>query len=387
MKSTPQAQRMDKYPQVSDLEKRAKKRIPYFAWEYLASGTGNDRAVQNNCAALSQIELRPQLLKGPLNPDISTELFGEKYNAPYGIAPIGLTGLIWPGADQALAKCGAKNQIPYVLSTVATADIETQGPLAQNMGWFQLYPPKDPKVRDDLLQRAQNSGFKTLVVTADVPAPSRRERQRKAQVRVPPKTTPLMVWRTVQRPAWLYALSQHKRPGFPMLNRYASAESLAEVASFVGRELGGSLDYQYLQQCRKIWEGPIVVKGILDRQDAQRCIDIGCDAIQVSNHGGRQLDVAPAAIQALAQIKAHVKDQVPLLFDSGVRSGEDVARAIALGASMVFLGRAFMFGLAALGDEGANHVHQIIKEQLENVMIQTGCDRLDQLQQRLVNRP
>ncbi|MEE9414726.1 MAG: alpha-hydroxy acid oxidase [Acidimicrobiales bacterium] len=374
---------MDRFPAISDLEKRAKRRIPHFAWEYLASGTGAEQARDRNLEALRSITFAPQLLKGRLEPVVETELFGVKYSAPIGIAPIGLTGLIWPGADAALATAAAVNRIPYVLSTVATESPEVAGVNANGMGWFQLYPPRDEVIRADLIARAADSGLTTLVVTADVPAPSRRERQRKARVRVPPDIGPAVVARAAVRPAWTAALLKHGMPRFRGLESYVDAATMANTAGFVGANLGGTLSWDYLQQLRAQWSGPLVVKGLLDPEDAARAVTTGADAVVVSNHGGRQLDGAIASIDALPAIVARVGDEVPVLFDSGVRSGLDVARALALGASFVFCGRAFMFGLAALGDDGADHAFRILRDDLLNVMHQTGCSTTAELADRL----
>lgn len=374
---------MNRYPAISDLEKRAHKRMPFFSWEYLSSGTGADEAVQRNLDALADVTLVPQLLKGLLEPKVETELFGVRYAAPIGIAPVGLTSLIWPGADGALAAAAADRRIPYTMSTVATTSPEVAGPAADGMGWFQLYPPRKEDLRADLIERAAASGFTTLVVTADVPAGSRRERQVKAQIRVPPKIGPKLVVQSAMHPAWSMGVLRHGMPRFRALEKYLDAATMQNTAGFVGASLGGTLSYDYLAEVRELWDGPIVVKGILDPDDAQRCLDHGADAIQVSNHGGRQLDGVVAAIDALPAICDRVGDNVPVLFDSGVRCGLDVARALALGADFVFCGRAFLFGVAALGDEGAGHVYDVLVDELVNVMAQTGCADLSELPLRL----
>ena len=374
---------MDTMPGIDDLERRAGRRIPHFAWEYLASGTGDDRAVQNNLDGMAKIQLIPQLLKGPLEPEIETELFGITYAAPIGIAPVGLTGLIWPGADAALARTAAAKRIPYTMSTVATEKPEVAGPNAEGMGWFQLYPPRDPSLRADLLERVKAAGFTALVVTADVPAASRRERQRKARVRVPPVIGPTLIAQAAIHPAWSIGVLRNGLPRFRTLEKYIDHSTMRATAGFVGANLGGTLSWEYLAEVRELWDGPLVVKGIVDVDDAKRCVDTGADAVQVSNHGGRQLDAVPAAIDSLPAIVERIGDSVPVLFDSGVRSGLDVARAVALGASFVFCGRAFMFGLGAAGEQGPGHAYEILREGLVNTMAQVGCSRLDQLGDRL----
>jgi L-lactate dehydrogenase (cytochrome) len=374
---------MDRFPSISDLESRAKRRIPSFAWEYLASGTGDESLIGRNVSAMADVQFVPEFLKGPMEPVVETELFGVSYAAPIGIAPIGLTGLIWPGADAALAAAAVECRIPYTLSTVATEKPEVAGPAAQGMGWFQLYPPKTDELRTDIVRRAQDSGFTTMVVTADIPWPSRRERQRKAQVRVPPVIGPTLIAQAGLRPAWTKALLQNGMPHFRMLESYAETSAMRDVAGFVGASLGNTLSWEYLEAVRVQWDGPLVVKGILSPDDAQRCVDAGADGVQVSNHGARQLDGALASIHALPAIVEKVGSQTKILFDSGIRSGLDVARALALGADLVFCGRAFMFGLGALGPTGVQHAFEILNDGLINTLHQTGCERIDQLADRL----
>ena len=374
---------MDRFPSISDLESRAKRRIPTFAWEYLASGTGDESLIDRNVSAMADVQFVPEFLKGPMEPVVETELFGISYAAPIGIAPIGMTGLIWPGADAALAAAAVECRIPYTLSTVATEKPEVAGPAAHGMGWFQLYPPKIDELRIDIVKRAQDSGFTTMVVTADIPWPSRRERQRKAQIQLPPVIGPTLIAQAGLRPAWTKALLQNGMPHFRTLESYSETSAMRDVAGFVGASLGNTLSWEYLEAVRAQWDGPMVVKGILSPDDAQRCVDAGADGVQVSNHGARQLDGAIAGIHALPAIVEKVGSQTKVLFDSGIRSGLDVARALALGADFVFCGRAFMFGLGALGPAGVPHAFQILNEGLINTLHQTGCERIDQLADRL----
>ncbi len=326
--------------------------------------------------------MTPRFMRGRLEPDTSVELFGIRYSMPLGISPVGLTGLIWPGADVALARCAARATIPYVASTVNTADVSVAGPAAEGMGWFQLYPPTDPEVLEDLLSRASDAGFVALVVTADVPARARRERQTRQRVSLPPRISFRHVSQAALRPAWTLALWRAGLPRFHTLEPYVDRATLRHLAGFVGASLGGTLSWDYLRRTRELWRGPMIIKGILHPDDAARCVDVGADAVIVSNHGGRQLDAAPAAIDALGPICERVGTQVPVLFDSGVRSGLDIARAYALGADFTFSGRSFMYGLCALGDKGAQHVVSIMSEQLVTVMHQLGCESLNELRQR-----
>jgi len=372
-----------KYPAIVDLEQRAKKRIPHFAWEYLDSGTGIEDCVKRNREAFSSILMTPEFMKGDLIPQVKTTLFGVEYAQPFGVAPVGFTGLMWPEAEKIIAKAAAKYGIPYSLSTVATETPETIGPLTQGKGWFQLYPPHRKELRQDLLKRAKASGFTTLIVTADVPTGSRRERQTRAGVSVPPKRDLRMIYHAAIRPQWTMATLRYGEPAFRTLQKYLDAKDMQNMTAFMAKELAGTLDWQYLREVRQEWDGPILLKGVLTVEQAVQAQQAGLDGVVVSNHGGRQLDSAPASIDMLPAIKAAVGDNMAVLLDSGVRTGLDIARAIALGADFVLLGRPFMFGVAALGDQGGEHVIEILSEDLKNNMIQLGCRQLNELASRL----
>lgn len=374
------------YPAISDLAAKAKKRIPHFAWEYLDSGTGLEDAVQRNRNAFAEVTLTPRFMQGQFEPETATTLFGIKYALPFGVAPVGLTGLMWPEAEKILARAAAQYRIPYSLGTVATESPETIGPLTDGMGWFQLYPPQQKEMRQDILKRARDSGFTTLLVTADVPTGSCRERQRRAGVNVPPKTNLRTLYHAAIRPEWALRTLKHGLPRFRGMEKYADGKDMQNMTSFIGQNLGGTLDWDYLKTLQDEWDGPILVKGVLDKEEAQQIAAIGLDGVVVSNHGGRQCDGVPAALHVLPAIKQAVGDQLTIVFDSGVRTGLDIIRALALGADFVMLGRPFMFGVSALGEAGGAHVIEILQEDLRNNMVQLGCRKLDELSDRLASK-
>ena len=325
------------------------------------------------------VTLLPQFFKGQQTQYVETVLFGRTYQAPFGVAPVGLTGLMWPNAEKILAQTAVHYQFPFCLSTVATQTPETIGPLVGDMGWFQLYPPRKEEIRADLLKRARDNGFHTLVVTADVPAPSRRERASRAGLRMPPRITPAFVWQALTHPAWTAATLRNGLPRLQIVEKYAGAGSIGETSAFVGRNFGGTLSWEYLQAVREAWDGPLIVKGLLHPADAERAIAIGVDGIGVSNHGGRQFDGAPAAIEALPRMVNVVNGRVKVLFDSGIRTGLDVIRALALGADFVLLGRAFMYGVAAFGEAGGVHVAEILLAELKANMAQLGVTTMEEV--------
>ena len=379
------AEFLKKYPAISDLRARAKRRMPHFAWEFLESGTGADAAMALNEEAFARVRLNPRFVRGVFEPELETELFGTRYSVPFGICPVGMNSLVWPGMDKILATAAGRHRLPYGMSTVANETPETLGPLADGMGWFQLYPPRNSNIRTDLLARAREAGFTTLMVTVDVPVMSRRERQMRAGVGAGFRLSPATLWQLARRPEWSLATLAEGRPSLPLLEQYLPADDLQRFLSLVGSELNGSFDWDYLDTVRSEWDGPLILKGIMDPDDAREAVRHGVDGILVSNHGGRQMDAAPASIEMLPVIADAVEGKAKLLLDSGVRSGLDIARAIALGADFVLLGRSFMYGVAALGAAGAAHTIQILTDDLRVNMGNLGCAKLSELRDRVVD--
>ncbi len=370
---------MDAYPSISDLSKKAKRRIPNVAWQYLEAGTGMEKAGQRNRDAFDRITLTPRFIKGKIDVQLETELFGRTYKAPFGIAPMGLCGLVWPHAEQILAKSAATYGIPYTLSTVATQTPETIGPLVGDMGWFQLYPPKDPEIRKEMLKRAKEAGFHTLVVTADVPTPGRRELSRKAGLTVPPKFNLRMIWQGVTNPWWSLKIVQHGLPRLRFVESFSPKKDLKSAADYARFKFRGDLDWDYIKAVRELWPGTVLLKGLLHPEDAAMAVSHGVDGVVVSNHGGRQFDGTPAAIDVLPEIVSSLGGKVPVIFDSGIRGGLDILRAYSRGADFVMMGRPYLYGVAALGKHGGDHVNNIFLEDLTNNMKQLGIERVSDL--------
>ena len=376
---------MNKYPRLTDLEAAAARRIPKFVFAYLDSGTGMDHAKNNNRTYLDGIELTPRFMQGRVNPDISTKLLGRTYKAPFGVAPIGLSSLIWPGAESILGAAARDHGFPYIISTVAGESLEMVAQSAGEMAWFQLYAPKDRAIMRDLLRRAKEQSYQNIVVTADVPAPSRRERMRIAGAplgsRGNSSFTPRVIWQTMLRPEWALRTLLNGGARFRNMEPYAKQHGAGSITKFIGEQLNGSLDWAYLAEIRESWDGKMLLKGILHGQDAARAVKLGVDGIIVSNHGGRQLDAVPAPLAKIGAIRAAVGADVPLIIDSGIRSGLDVVRALSAGADFVLLGRSFMYAIAALGSKGGQHAANILLEEVCDVMAQLGLKTIDELKQ------
>jgi len=366
------------YPALSDLRSRARARMPKFVWEYLDSATGSEATKQRNRASLDRIGLMPSVLHGEFTPDLSTPLLGDTLPLPFGISPIGMSGLIWPDAEGHLARAAARHTIPYGLSTVATQTPEALAPHLGQHAWFQLYPPRDEAIRRDMLARAKAAGFSTLILTVDVPVASRRERQTRSGLTSPPRLTPRLLAQVALRPAWAIATARRGMPHMAMLDKYNDIDTSAlPSTAHIGYLLRTSPDWDYVDWLRDNWDGKLVIKGILRPADAARLEQMGADAIWVSNHAGRQFDAAPAAIDALPAVRAATR--LPIIFDSGVETGLDILRARSLGADFIMLGRAFHMALAALGPVGIDHLIDILRRDLLANMGQLGARTLDDL--------
>ncbi len=369
----------DRYPTVVDLEKRARSKLPRFVHAYLETGTGYETGLSRNRESLDAITLVPRYLRGRLAPQIDTTIFGERFDAPFGVAPIGLPSAIWPGAEQILARAAARHNIGYCLSAVAAQTPEQIGPCAGDKAWFQLYPTIQPDFRNDLLVRARDNGFKTLVVTADVPWPSRRERLRRVGLRMPPTIDAGLIAQSIVKPHWALATLHNGLPRMQSIEKYAPPPEQQSLALFYREMFSGQLDWTELETIRQQWQGPMLLKGILHPDDADRAICIGVDGIVVSNHGARQFDAGPAPINMLTPIVRRVAGRATVIYDSGVRSGIDIIRAIACGADFVLLGRPFLYAVAALQDRGGDHLIELLIDDMKTNMAQLGANSLDEL--------
>jgi L-lactate dehydrogenase (cytochrome) len=374
-----------KYPGLHDLRARASRRIPRFVWEYLDSATGTEATQRRNRTEMDKVTLLPSILHGEVEPDLSVTLMGQSLALPFGIAPVGMSGLIWPGAEGMLARAAAKANIPFGLSTVASQKPEDlQGDLGQH-AWFQMYPPRDPDIRQDMLNRAKAAGFSTLILTVDVPCPSRRERQVRSGLTQPPRLTPRLLAQVARCPAWASGMARRGMPRMRLIDDYAGQTSGLPSNKHAGYLLRTAPDWDYLRWLRAAWDGAFVVKGVLSAADATALEAEGVDAIWISNHAGRQFDGAPATIEVLPAIRAATS--LPVILDGGIEGGLDILRAFALGADFVMMGRAWHYALGALGKDGPAHLTHVLSQDLKANMGQLGLTRLSDAHERLIKAP
>ena len=373
------------HPSIEDLRRKAQKRIPRFAFEYLDSATGRELGAKVNRDALDAIGFLPSVLCGRTKANLQAKLLGKPYDLPFGIAPVGMSGLMWAGAERMLAQAAVAHNIPFSLSSVAVASPEDVALHIGQNGWFQHYPVKSADLSRKMLPRIKAAGFHTLIITVDVPEESRRERQRRANLTVPPKADLRTLTEMAVRPAWCLAqLREGIMPRMRFFDDYVPQRG-RESFTHAGALIRGIPDWQYLEELRAEWDGHLIVKGVLRPEDAKRMVEIGADCIWVSNHGGRQFEAGPAVIDQLPKIRAAVGKDVPLIYDSGVAWGLDVMRALAKGADFVMVGRAFQYAVAAFGRKGIDHLVHILKADITANMSQLGLEDLDQLPSYLLD--
>lgn len=373
------------YPSIEDLIKKAKKQIPRFAFEYLDGGCNEDVNLYKNTAELREVELKPTYLSKHTHSDMKTELFGHVYDAPFGIAPVGLQGLMWPNAPEILAKAAHQHNIPFILSTVTTSSIERIGELTEGKFWFQLYHPAENTLRDDLLARAEAAGCEVLCILCDVPSFGFRPRDIRNGLAMPPKMTLSNMLQILGKPEWALKTLYHGQPSFANLQKYMpTGLNMGQLGAYMNQTFSGRVNEAKISEIRDKWKGKLVLKGVASEQDTEMAIKLGLDGIIVSNHGGRQLDAGQSAIKSLTPIVEKYKGQIKIMMDSGLRSGPDIARTLASGAEFTFMGRSFMYGVAALGSEGGNHTISMLKTQLQQVMEQVCCERVEDFPRFLV---
>jgi (S)-mandelate dehydrogenase len=364
------------YPTIDYLRRRARSRLPHFAFEYCDGGSGKDDAgIKRNWAALDAVELVPRYGVMPSLPPCEVELFGRRYAAPIGVAPMGGPAIVWPGADIYLARAAQRARIPYTLGTVGCATIEKIAEVAPDVFWFQLYRAagNNHAIGFDLARRAQAAGCHALVLTLDVPVRTTRAREAVVGLSGAFQVDFSKTMQMLGSPAWIMALRRNGIPRFSNLRAYAGDVSINDMVAFARREMGGAFTWEEVAKYRDRWKGTLIVKGILHPADAEKAVSLGVDGLFVSNHGGRQIEALPAPIDVLPAIVRQVGKRATVIMDSGIRSGTDVVRAYALGAAAAFAGKAFLWGLGALGEEGPGHVIDLLIEETQAALGQLGA--------------
>ena len=373
----------------TDYRAAAESRLPPFLFHYIDGGAYAEHTLKRNTADLADIALRQRVLRDMSSLSLETELFGEKLAMPVALAPVGLTGMYARRGEVQAAKAAANKGVPFTLSTVSVCPIEEVAPAIERPMWFQLYVLRDRGFMKNALERAKAAGVKTLVFTVDMPVPGARYRDAHSGMSGPTAAT-RRVLQAMVHPRWVLDVGVLGKPHYlGNISVYRGAPTkLEDYIGWLGANFDPSISWKDLEWIREFWEGPMIIKGILDPEDAKDAVRFGADGIVVSNHGGRQLDGVLSTARALPAIADAVKSDITILSDSGIRNGLDVVRMLALGADSVLLGRAFVYALAAQGQAGVENLLDLIDKEMRVAMTLTGAKTIrDITRDSLVNLP
>ncbi|WP_462379370.1 alpha-hydroxy acid oxidase [Pseudomonas sp. Marseille-QA0892] len=374
---------------IPELAELARRRVPHFAWEYVAGGAEEEITLRRNREGFAEIGLRSKTLVPCSAPDTRTTVFGKTLPLPMLIGPTGYNGVLWRDADIHLARAAASRGLPIALSTVSSGSMErVASAIPGGDLWFQLYCLRDAATQEGLLSRAEALGVNTLLLTTDAVLLGNREWDKRNFIK-PQKLTLRNKFDVLRHPRWMrQTLWPDGMPSMGNLDPYLPPDSrnAAGAAHFIAQQMDTGLDWDYLARLRDRWKGNLILKGVLHPADAERALTLGLDGIVVTNHGGRQLDGSPASIDVLPAVAAAVKGRMTILFDSGIRRGTDILKACALGADAVLLGRATLYGVAVGGEAGAGHALDMLATELKLALNLLGCTGLDALDETWLYR-
>lgn len=358
---------------VEDIRKLARRRLPKLVFDWMEGGADGEECIDRNRVALSRIALLSRYCIDASACDMDVSLFGRTWSLPLGIAPTGLGGLVWPGCDVYRAAAARDANIPFVMSNASTSRMEDVLAIAPDHTWFQHYAFKDGAVNADLYRRIWSAGVRILVVTVDVPTSSKRLRDLRNNLTVPFGLKPRHILDFAMNPKWLMATAKAGQPSMVNLNPYADAAGASSLAAYMASQNGARFDWEAARALRRNWQGILVLKGLMAPSDVALAAAIGADGVIVSNHGGRQLAAAPSPVEVVSACVEAANDRLAVMIDSGIRTGLDVVRCLALGARMAFIGRPSLYGLAATGDQrGLDAVLTILRDEVDRAMRQTG---------------
>ena len=364
---------------IDDAIRLSKKRLPKLVFDFIDGASGDDKLAEINSKALDQIRLEPKVFRNVENRNLSKKIFDFHFDYPFGFAPMGMTNLSWPEADKMIAKESAYNNIPTCVSMASSTTLEDMFTFSEGHSWMQIYIFQSEEFIMELLKRAEGIGYEVLILTVDVPILSRRARDDRNGFGYPFKIGPKQFLDFALHPQWsLTTLFK----GAPQPMNYVTSKSGDQI--FRRKESRGATDWNTLKRVRDAWKGKLIIKGVMNSEDALKIKEAGADAIQVSNHGGRQLDSATASINALPLIRKALGDDFPILFDSGIRSGSDILRALALGADFVMFGRPLMYAIGADGAKGLRRIINLIKEELSTNLGLVGLTDINEVDKKII---
>ena len=370
---------------VDDLRRRARRRLPRALFDYIDGGAEDERTLRANQADFARYTFRPRVLVDVSHRDQSTTVLGQPIASPLILAPTGFTGVFWPRAEVVGARAAARKGVIFTLSTMSICSMEEVAAASTGPRWFQLYVWRDRGIVRSLVERAWAAGYRALVITVDTPVLGRRERDVRSGLVLPPRVTVRNVLDTARRFSWLRGLLINPRPTFGnFVDVPGVKHDAVSLASFTTEQFSPSVSWADLDWYRSIWSGPIAIKGVMSAEDARIAIEHGVEAIVVSNHGGRQLDSVPSAIEVLPEIVDAVDGRAEVILDGGIRRGADVVKAIALGARACMIGKAYNYGVAAAGQRGVELLVDILRQEIDRTLALIGRPTLADLDRSAV---
>ena len=359
--------------EIEDLKRMYKRRVPKMFYDYAETGSWTEQTFRDNCSDFDEIRLRQRIAVDMAGRSTAAQMVGQDYTMPVALAPVGLCGMQSADGEIKAARAAEAFGVPFTLSTMSICSIEDVASHTTKPFWFQVYTLKDDEFMKRLFARAQEAKCSALVITVDLQIMGQRHKDLKNGLSAPPKLTPASILNLATKVPWGLEMLQTKRRFFGNIVGHAKGVTdPASLGSWTAEAFDPSLDWDRIRQFRSWWDGPVILKGILDPEDAKKALDVGADAIVVSNHGGRQLDGALSSIRMLPQIMDAVGDRIEVHLDSGIRSGQDVLKALALGARGTMIGRAFVYGLGAMGQKGVTRALEVIHKELDTTMALCG---------------
>lgn len=384
----PVDRRLQRCVSVADMRRIAKRRLPRGVFDYIDGGAEDERTLRNNVDGFARYEFQPRVLRDVSDLDTSTTILDRPASFPLIIAPTGYSRIAHSQGELAVARAAARAGIPYSLSTMGTRSIEDVAAVSDGDKWFQIYTWRDRPLVEELLARARDAGYATVWLTVDTAVLGRRERDVRRGFTLPPKIGPGTLVDGVIHPAWTLDFLRNDPITFAnVVGRHEIDGSTAvSLAAKVANHFDQSLSWRDIEWVRSVWDGPLVLKGIQSAADAKQAVAAGVEGIGLSNHGGRQLDDAPAPVELIEPVRDAIGDAATIICDGGVRRGSDIVKALALGADAVTIGRPYLYALGAAGERGVDHVLDFFREGLERTMALTGCRTLAEIDRSLIRR-
>ena len=373
---------------IGDLKAIYKRRVPKMFYDYCESGSWTEQTFRENVSDFDQIRLRQRVAVDMSGRSTKTQLIGQDIAMPVALAPVGMTGMQHADGEIKAARAAGKFGVPFTLSTMSICSIEDVAENTEKPFWFQLYVMRDEDYLHRLIQRAKDAKCSALVITLDLQILGQRHKDLKNGLSAPPKLTPSTIANLATKWAWgLEMLGTKRRQFGNIVGHVKGISDASSLMSWTSEQFDPTLDWNKIKKIKEMWGGPVILKGILDAEDAKMALQVGADAIVVSNHGGRQLDGAISSIKALGPILDAVGDKIEVHLDSGVRSGQDVLKAVSMGAKGTWIGRAFIYGLGAMGEAGVTKALEVIQKEMDTTMALCGRRRVDELGRDILQIP